>query len=139
MMVLVVDKQRRRVLFWLDVKEVGVVPHLQCSAVQHQPIGAQWRWKEAEPEADGSQGEFSVRHSQRINQRGKQLWLALQDWCQTARSLQFSSFSLLIFSSQLFVSPLIFFSLWACFLYRSLASFVVVSFLCGWRESLFSL
>lgn len=95
--------EHRVVLFWLDVKEVGVIPHLQCSALQHQPISAQLRWKEAEPEADSSQGEFSVRHSERINERGKQLWLELQDSCQTAESLQFSSFSFLIFSTQLSV------------------------------------
>lgn len=77
-------------LFWLDVKEVGVIPHLQCSAVQHRPISAQLRWKEAEPHPDSSQGEFSVRHSERINERGKQLWLDLQDSRQTADSLHFS-------------------------------------------------
>lgn len=84
------------VLFWLDVKEVGVIPHLQCSAVQRQPTSSQLSLKEVEPEADSSQGEFSVRHSERINERGKQLC-----WSSRTRAKQHSlCSSLLIFSTQ---------------------------------------
>lgn len=42
--VLIKRGKQGRVLFWIDVKEVGgVIPHLQCSAVQHQPISSQLR------------------------------------------------------------------------------------------------
>lgn len=43
---------------------VGVIPHLQCSAGLHHPIISQLSVKGAGPEADDSQGEFSVRQSE---------------------------------------------------------------------------
>lgn len=42
-----------------------VVPHLQCSAGLHRPIISQLSVKGAGPEADDSQGEFSVREGER--------------------------------------------------------------------------
>lgn len=63
----------------------GVIPHLQCSAGLHHPIISQLSVKGAGPEADDSQGEFSVRQSEcerekvSESQRGKQLCLVLQD------------------------------------------------------------
>lgn len=54
-------------LFWSDYEERGadVVPHLQCSAGLHHPIISQLSVKGAGPEADDSQGEFSVRRRER--------------------------------------------------------------------------
>lgn len=45
--------------------DTDVVPHLQCSAGLHHPIISQLSVKGAGPEADDSQGEFSVRQSER--------------------------------------------------------------------------
>lgn len=45
-----------------------VVPHLQCSAGLHHPIISQLSVKGAGPEADDSQGEFSVREGERERQ-----------------------------------------------------------------------
>lgn len=42
-----------------------VVPHLQCSARPHQLIMSQLPVKRAGPTADDSQGEFSIRQTQR--------------------------------------------------------------------------
>lgn len=42
-----------------------VVSHLQCSAGLHHPISSQLSVKGAGPEADDSQGEFSVRGRER--------------------------------------------------------------------------
>lgn len=64
------------VLFWLDTEEdvggrEGVIPHLQCSAGLHHPIILQLSVKGAGPEADDSQGEFSVRQRERVSVREK--------------------------------------------------------------------
>lgn len=68
-----------------EEKEVGVIPHLQCSAGLHRPIISQLSVKGAGPEADDSQGEFSVRQSEcerekvSESRREKLLCLVLQD------------------------------------------------------------
>lgn len=60
-------------LFWLDVEEKvgrkGVIPHLQCSAGLHHPIISQLSVKGAGPEADDSQGEFSVRQRENVREK----------------------------------------------------------------------
>lgn len=65
-------------LFWLDVGGWGGVnSYLQCSAGLHHPITSQLSVKGAGPEADGSQGEFSVRVRERERERVKQLCFVL--------------------------------------------------------------
>lgn len=93
---MLMDRQRGKrnggvlVLYAGEEKEVGVgggvIPHLQCSAGLHHPIISQLSVKGAGPEADDSQGEFSVRQSEcerekkvSESQREKQLCLVLQD------------------------------------------------------------
>lgn len=70
-MVMMMDRrggERGTVVFWSDDDKGGradVVPHLQCSAGLHHPIISQLSVKGAGPEADDSQGEFSVSQRER--------------------------------------------------------------------------
>lgn len=67
------ERQKGKLLFWFDVEEKvgmeGVITHLQCSAGLHRPIVSQLSVKGAGPEADDSQGEFSVRQRENVREK----------------------------------------------------------------------
>lgn len=84
------DRQKRNAVVLVRCVEEkvgmeGVITHLQCSAGLHRPIVSQLAVEGAGPEADDSQGEFSVRQRENVREkvsecsRVKQLFPVLQD------------------------------------------------------------
>lgn len=138
--VLIKRGKQGRVLFWIDVKEVGgVIPHLQCSAVQHQPISSELRGR------GRGQSLSTAKESSRSDTATENKW---------EREAVVVRASGLVPNSSLCISPLSLFpqtgrlcNLWFSLLdprclyalpsFYSWFPFVCFSFLCGWSERLF--